>query len=189
MEEIRKYFDGLYQLDDENWELIGSCFQKTVYKKGEVLLAEGDVCDFVAFVESGIFRFFHLKEGDEKISGFFFENDMMSNYPSFTNREPSTYYIDCMKDGAVWKIKKEDMVRLFEESHQLERLGRLMAERLFAMIVRRLESFVYETPEQRYQALLAKGSRLIQEIPQYMLASYVGVSAETLSRIRKRITV
>ncbi len=144
---------------------------------------------FRGFAESGIFRFYHMREGIERVTAFFFPGDFISNYRSFITNEPSDHYIACLEAGVIWKLHRSDLRRLFAQNHTFERLDKLVAERLYVAVAKRLDSFQSETPEERYLALLKKSSRLIQDIPQYMLASYLGISPESLSRIRKRITL
>lgn len=187
MNAIRTYFERFVVLSDEEWEAMAAAFERKKYAKGDLVLGEGDVCDFIAFIERGLFRFYHLKDGNEKVTAFWFEGDFLSNYRSFLSGQGSNHFIETMADGVVWKLRRYQLERLYEQYPNLDRLGRFMAEQLYVMVAGRLDSFLHDTPEERYRALLQKGSRLIQDIPQYMLASYLGVSAESLSRIRKRI--
>ncbi len=189
MHRIRIFFEQLLPLTDEEWASMEKLFQREVCEKKSRLLEQGEVGDFVAFAESGLYRFFQIREGAERVTAFFFPGDFISNYRSFVTHEPSEHYIQCIEGGVIWKLKRSDLHRLFSQSKTFERLGRLMAERLYVAVAKRLDSFQSETPEERYLALLKKGSRLIQDIPQYMLASYLGISPESLSRIRKRITL
>ena len=189
MQKIKDYFDSLVKLNDEEWKDFSAYFERVEVQKLELILKEGQICDYIAFIESGIFRFYHLKEGNEKVTAFWFEGDFLSNYRSFISAQPSEHYIEAMDNGIIWRLKREDLNPLYNKHHTIERLGRRIAEQLYLMVSHRLDNFLFNTPEERYLSLLQKGSRLIQEIPQYMLASYLGVSPESISRIRKRITL
>jgi CRP-like cAMP-binding protein len=189
MLQIRKYFESILPLTDEEWMAYSSYLtQKKVTKQG-YLLESGKVCDFIAFIEDGSFRFFFNNDGNEVVTAFFFSGDFLSNYRSFLTGLPSTHYIESLSDSTLWIIKKEHQILLYNKYPKFERLGRLIAENLYLSVAKRLDSSLYETPEERYRDLLNRNSRLLQDVPQYMLASYLGISPESLSRIRKRISV
>lgn len=185
--QIRTYFNSLLPMSDLEWSEMEACFRRVEFKKGDILLREGAICDFIGFISNGIIRFYQLKEGNEKVTAFWFPGDFLSNYRSFVSETPSEHYIEALNEGFYWQLKKYDLMALYDKYPKIDRLGRIMAERLYLMVTYRLDRFLSETPEERYQILQSKNSRLIQEIPQYMIASYIGVSAETLSRIRKRL--
>lgn len=189
MLEIRRYFERLLVLDEEEWKAMEQAFIRVEVSKKELVCEEGQVCDYIAFIESGLFRFYHIKDGNEKVTAFWFPSDFLSNYRSFISDQPSVHFIEAMEASTIWKLHKNDLEDLYKQYPNIDKLGRLMAEQLYIMVSQRLDNFLHDTPEERYLSLLKKGSRLIQDIPQYMLASYLGVSAETLSRIRKRITL
>ena len=188
MDAIRAYFDRLYPLQDAEWEAMEACFRWVSFTKGEMILAEGKTCDFIGFIREGIIRFYHLKEGTDKVTAFWFAGDFLSDYRSFVSGMPSSHFIEALTDGAYWRLDKQALNRLYDQYPAIERLGRLMAERLYLVVTQRLDTLLHDTPEERYRSLLNRNSRLLQEIPQFMIASYLGVSAETLSRIRKRIS-
>ncbi len=184
---IRAYFNSLEPLPDKVWTEMEHAFELVEFKKGEVLLQEGQSCDFIGFINSGIIRFYQLKEGNEKVTAFWFPGDFLSNYRSFITGKPSEHFIESLSEGSYWQLKEKPLLRLYDEFPLIERLGRKMAEQLYLMVTYRLDNLLKDTPEERYENMLKKNSRLLQEIPQYMIASYLGVSAETLSRIRRRI--
>lgn len=187
MQEIRVFFERLLPLADEEWQAMADAFEYVEFRAGENILNQGQNCDFIGFLDSGVVRFYHIKEGVERITAFWFAGDFLSNYRSFLSHEPSDHHIEALADGGFYRLRRAALHRLYNQFPNLDRLGRLMAEQLYLMVTRRLDNLLQDTPEERYRALLRKDSRLVQQIPQYMLASYVGVSPETLSRIRRRI--
>ncbi|NJK72350.1 MAG: Crp/Fnr family transcriptional regulator [Synechococcaceae cyanobacterium SM2_3_60] len=160
--------------------------KKTVPRKTN-LLEQGQNCDFIAFIGEGIYRFYHIQDGEEKITAFFFSGDFVTNYRSFLTGQPSSHYIEAMKDSVIYIIRRADLHELYAAHQSIERIGRLIAENLYLLLTKRLDAFMNSTPEERYQDLLLRNSNLLQEVPQYMLASYLGVKPESLSRIRARM--
>ncbi len=187
-ENIRNFFNNLVPLPVEEWQAMENYFSAVSFQKKDILLEEGEICDFIGFIESGVLRFYQLSDGNEKVTAFWFPGDFLSNYRSFIANKPSAHLIQALSSGTYWRINKKDLYNLYNCYPIIDRLGRKMAEQLYLMVTHRLDNLLLETPEQRYLNLQMKKSRLLQEIPQYMLASYLGVSAETLSRIRKRLT-
>ncbi len=185
-ESIRQFFNSFGGLSDKAWEAFAAHLEKKVYQKRDLVLREGEVCEFIAFAVEGIFRFYYLDEGDEKVTAFFFPGDFVSNYRSFLTGQPSDHHIEAMKEGVIFKINKAELSALYEQYPEIDRVGRLVAEHLYLTVAKRLDAFMFESPEDRYQELQSRNSKLLQEVPQYMLASYLGVKPETLSRIRSR---
>jgi CRP-like cAMP-binding protein len=186
MEGIRTYFNKFIKITDEEWNAFASIIQKQEYSKRELILSSGTTCDFIAFVGEGMFRFYYVDEGDEKVTAFFFPGDFVSNYRSFLTDQPSDHNIESMKESVIYKVKKKDLFELYDQYPAIDRLGRLVAENLYLTVAKRLDEFLYSKPEERYRNLQNRNSKLLQEVPQYMLASYLGVKPETLSRIRMR---
>jgi CRP/FNR family transcriptional regulator, anaerobic regulatory protein len=186
MQQLRSYFSKLIKLTDQEWADYADCLVKEHYPKKSFLLEEGGACDFIAFVEDGVFRFYHEVEGEENITAFFFSGDFVTNYRSFLTGGPSEHYIQVLQDATIYKISKKDLHDLYDKHRSIERLGRLIAENLYLMVAKRLDAFHSSSPEERYYELVNRNSKLLQEIPQYMIASYLGIKPETLSRIRAR---
>jgi CRP-like cAMP-binding protein len=186
MEQIRSYFNKFLILNDEEWRDFSSIIKVEKHAKKEYLLESGQKCDFIAFIGEGICRFYYVHDGTEKITAFFFSGDFVTNYRSFLTGQASEHFIETLRDCLIYKIHKKDLQMLYDKHKSIERLGRMMAENLYLTLAKRLDSFLYATPEERYQELLSRNSKLLHEVPQYMLASYIGVKPETLSRIRAR---
>ena len=186
METIRKYFNHFVTLSDAEWTDLENCLSKERISKKQLILKEGEFCDFIAFIHEGSFRFYHDLEGEEKITAFFFQGDFVSNYRSFLTGMPSKHHIEAMDEALIYKINLKALQSLYDKYKNIERLGRLIAENLYLTVANRVDSFMFKTPAERYQELVARNSRLIHEIPQYMIASHLGITPETLSRIRAR---
>ena len=186
METLRLYFNKFIKLNDPEWADFEKYIIKAKIGKNEQILRKGEHCNFIAFIHEGSFRFYYDKDGIEKIIAFNFKGDFVSNYRSFLTGKPSDHYIEAMQDSVIYKINLQELNSLYDKHKNIERLGRLIAENLYLMVASRLDSFMFHTPEERYRALIVRNSRLLNEVPQYMIASYLGVKPETLSRIRAR---
>jgi CRP-like cAMP-binding protein len=186
LETLRLYFNKFIKLNDPEWADFEKYIIKAKIGKNEQILRKGEHCNFIAFIHEGSFRFYYDKDGIEKIIAFNFKGDFVSNYRSFLTGKPSDHYIEAMQDSVIYKINLQELNSLYDKHKNIERLGRLIAENLYLMVASRLDSFMFHTPEERYRALIVRNSRLLNEVPQYMIASYLGVKPETLSRIRAR---
>jgi CRP-like cAMP-binding protein len=186
LETLRLYFNKFIKLNDSEWAEFENCIVKATIAKNEQILKPAEHCNFIAFIQEGSFRFYYDKEGEVKITAFFFQGDFVSNYKSFLTGKPLDHFIEAMQDAAIYKINLQELKSLYDKHKNIERLGRLIAENLYLMVASRLDSFMFQTPEERYKSLIERNSRLLQDVPQYMIASYLGVKPETLSRIRGR---
>lgn len=186
METLRKHFENFIKLTDTEWADFESCLTKENIDNRQLILTQGERCDFIAFIQEGSFIFYVDKEGEKKITAFNFKGDFVSNYRSFLTGTPSKHYIEALQDSIIYKINLKELQALYDKHKKFERLGRLIAENLYLMVANRLDSFMFQSPSERYHELIERNSRLLQEIPQYMIASYLGVKPETLSRIRAR---
>jgi len=186
---IKSYYKQLLpQLTDEEWQAIENCLTVKHLKKGEHLIKQGEICNHVSFLNKGMIRYYMLVDGKEIPTGFFMQNQYASAYESFLTRQPSNENIDVLEDVELLQIDYNDMQMLYKNYPIFQIFGRKVAEQLFIVLSQRVAALQLLTPEQRYQKLVDNGSLLLQQIPQYMLAAYIGVTPEHLSRIRKKLT-
>jgi len=180
---IRKYIP--LSLEDE--AVIRRLFHQKDYKKGDHLLAEGEICRHITFIETGLVRYYINKDGEERTNYFNKEGEFVCDYPSFLPHLPSIVNIQALEDCRVWTIGFDDMQRLYKEVRYGERFGRLGIEEVFVTVAAQMGSIYTDPPEMRYQKFLHNYPAIVQRIPQYFIASYVGVKPQSLSRIRKRL--
>lgn len=186
-QKLRTFYKSLLpSLTDDGWQICEDVLTVRTLKKGELLLSEGNVCRNVSFVNHGLLYMYHLVDGKEKIAMFCNEMNYMSDYRSFLQQEPSLTYIRALEDTEVVETDYDSLQMLYKKVPEANLLGRLIAEELFIDICSRTTADVNENINQRYNHLLKQKPWLAQRVPQYMIASYLGITPEALSRIKSR---
>lgn len=181
------YFSRISPLSNEEAEAITESMQTKTYKKGEYLLREGQFSVKTYFILEGCVREYILTEGEEKTTNFITEEQWAISLNSFTPNKAATHNWICVEDTTVVVGDEEQGQALFQRFPRFETISRTIMEKAFAEQRQALASYYTDSPEQRYLKLLKTRPNLFQRIPQYHLASYIGVKPESLSRIRKRI--
>ncbi len=189
IELIRGYLLELIpDLSDEAWQRFLSKTVVKTHRKNEIICHPGMVCNYVSYVVSGLVRSYYMIDGKEIITAFAPENCYCSDYESFLAQEPAKKYTQALEDTIVINVSYNDLQDLYQEHPECEKVGRLIAENLFVVLANRNSSFQFDTPEARYSKFLVDHERITQRVPQYMIASYLGITPEALSRIRSRMS-
>ena len=183
-----KYFSNIIALSDEETSAFAKTMYIRQYKKGNILLQEGQTSTETYFILEGTVRQYYLVDGEEKINNFFIEEQWMIPSNSFNRDTPSSHFLACCEDATLLISNNQSADDLHKRFPKLETLSRKIIEKVFAEQQEISGSYFTSTPEQRYKNLLKKRPDLLQKIPLYQLASYIGVKPESLSRIRKRIS-
>jgi CRP-like cAMP-binding protein len=178
---------SLIQISADEEEILTGLFKPLKLSSGEYFLEEGQLCRYVGFIEEGLVRYHMNDNGSEKTLYFNKEGEFVSNYQSFLPREPSNTSIQAIEDTMLQIINYDDLQRLYSGVREGEKLGRLAIEYVFLNSMQQLKSFYKDSPAERYQQFLRSYPDLAQRIPQYYIASYVGIKPQSLSRIRKRL--
>lgn len=185
---VKSYFQRILpNLSSQTWLEVEKCLEVRSFAKDEWIIQAGQVENYVCYLHSGLVRFVIRQDGKERITSFFSEDEMFSAYESFLQRQPTMYYIQALEPTVLICLNKKNVVELYDRFPEMDRFGRLIAEYLFIFITDMNNSLATMTPEERYIRLTKKSKQLLQRVPQYMIASYLGVTPEALSRIRKRI--
>jgi len=190
-------FDLLYKnisryisLSDEKFSQFSAPFQLKSFKKKETVLKEGDYCLFEGFVLSGCFKIYYLNEdGFEQTLYFAVKGWWITDLDSLINGVPSTLNIETLMDSEVLMISKKDKEKLYETMPQIEKLFRIMNQQSTVALQRRILSLTGKTADKRYLEFLEKYPGLEQKLTQQQVASYLGITHEFLSKIRKRISL
>ena len=186
-ENLKIYCKTKVTLTDEELNLIDVCFESKDLKKKEFLLQHGKVCNFIGFISKGSIRHFHVKDGTEKTCDISFENSWVTDFQSFTHNTSCIMNLQAMEETSVFIINKENLYKLYAECNKYETFGRLMAEQVAQRATEIAMSLSSDKPEERFQHLIKKQPDLFQRVPQKYIANLLGVSPESLSRIRNRI--
>ncbi|MDB5106025.1 MAG: putative transcriptional regulator, Crp/Fnr family [Fibrobacteres bacterium] len=171
----------------EDWALFEPHLELRRYRAKSLFLDEGEICGRMGFVTRGYFRKYYLTEKKEITTFFNFEKDMLVEFDSFLSQAPSRYIIQAMEDSEIVSFSKEAWQFAFDKSKSWERLGRITAERYYVSVTRRVEHFLFLTGEQRYLNLMEASPHIHARVPLYLIASYLGLERETLSRLRRKI--
>ncbi|PHR35494.1 MAG: CarD family transcriptional regulator [Fluviicola sp.] len=188
MHQIRSYFEKTVKMSDSDWEFFSSKLKRTEYKKRTALLRVGEVESHLNFIETGSIRMFIPKEENDLTFAFSFSGQFMSAYDSFITQTPSNYQTETITDTVLWSITFDDLQDIYRNTDCGQIIGRKTAESLFLLKVKREQSLLNESAEDRYLNLFTEQPHLIKEIPLKFLASYIGITPQALSRIRKRIS-
>jgi CRP-like cAMP-binding protein len=186
-EQIEKVLSSFISLEQSEIDYFISKLQVRQLKRKEFLLHEGQVCKHSYFINSGCLRYFYNIEGQEVTGQFFFENGWYADYTSYLSGKPLDKNIQALEKTELLLLSKTDLDKLFIEIPKFEKFGRLIAENAFLGLQQYTQSLTKETPEERYINLIKNRPKVIERIPQHYIASYLGIKAPSLSRIRKRI--
>jgi CRP-like cAMP-binding protein len=188
MNEIRKYFESIVELTQSDWQVFSSKLVCKEISKKTCLLKKGQIERYLSFIEKGIIRFYIRGESEDKTFSFAFANNFVSAYDSFIAQQPCAYYVETLTDATLWSINYQDLQYVYEETGSGNKIGRFASEDLFLKKSKRELSLLHDTAEERYLKLFSEQPHLLQQIPLKYIASYIGITPQALSRIRKRIS-
>ncbi|MCK4922637.1 MAG: Crp/Fnr family transcriptional regulator [Bacteroidales bacterium] len=177
------------ELTNEEKQGILDAFPIKTYTNETNLLKEGQIAKDAFFVIKGCVRKYSIENGEEKTSAFYTEFQSAINFDSMANQSPSKYFFTCTEDTSVAIINSEKENALYKKFPRFGEVCRVEMEKMFGASQEEFSTFKNATPNERYLNLLKNRPNLIQRVPQYQLASYLGIKPETLSRIRGRITL
>lgn len=188
MEKFLHFLTQHISMTETEKKYMTSLMVEKVYKKNETVLRQGEVEKHLSFIEKGSVRYYYINpNGYEKCLLFGFENWFMCEAVSFLTQTPSFCFIETMTDTKVWRISHENLYQSYEHTEHGNKFGRLMMEQMYIAKTLRERSFITQTAEQRYLDLLKSNPKIIQEVQLKHISSYLGITPQALSRIRKRI--
>jgi len=182
---IQQAIYKLQPLDAAEWDDFSQKLLFKKYSKGDFLIREGQVENYIYFLNKGATRHYFIKDGKEFTVDFQFQGDFVTAYYSLITREPSAVFIELLEEAEVVAIPVKVLNEFYSRYHHGERIGRLMAEYQYIKRLRKEMDLLSYTAEERYTALMQRNPAMIQQISVKHLSSYLGIHPESLSRIRK----
>ena len=180
---LKQQIEEITPISDQEFEYILSHFKTKKLKKHQFLLQEGDAVENEYFVVDGCLKAYHIDhQGREHILQFGLKNWWITDFQAFFNQSKSTLYIDCIEDSVLLSLSLKNKEQLCAEMHKMEHFFRKKSNSGYLGLQQRLLSMLNNNPQERYQKLLLQYPALLQKVPKKYIASYLGVSRETLSR-------
>ncbi|MCO6146519.1 Crp/Fnr family transcriptional regulator [Flavobacterium sp. NRK1] len=186
MQKLFTYINSLVEFSNESWEALKPALTKKTYAKGEVLLAEGEVCNSLFFIEEGFVRNFHEVDGKEINIALHFEDEVVTNIHSFSTGELSAYTIEACEPVTVIEFDKEKLREAGASVNQIAILEKNCLYFTAARFEEHTDMFKLYTPTERYEYIAKNKPYILQRVPPHLLASYLQIERERLLRIRKR---
>lgn len=186
MQHLLTQLTRYHPLSNEAQAALQQCFEKKLLAKNDFLLNEAKTCRHLYFLEKGALRGFYSLDGKEITHWFGFENDFVTSFHSFTTAEPAVENIQLLEGSVLWSISKEQLTELFNRYHEIERLVRIAYEKYYIRLEERFVNAHFKTATERYEHLVRQTPHILERVPLGYVASYLGISQETLSRIRSQ---
>lgn len=186
-DKLKEYCKRIVPLTDNELKLVDKYFEPASFNKRDYLLTNGKICNFIAFIDEGAIRHFHVKNGVEKTCDLSFANSWVTDFQSFTYGTSCIMNLQALENTTVFVVTKKNLAELYKECNKYETFGRLMAEQVAQRATEIAMSLSSDKPEERYLKLIEKHPYIFQRVQQKYIANFLGVGPESLSRIRKRI--
>jgi len=185
---IKSSIGSIVSLTDEELLLLCDFFEVQTLNKNELFLEEGQICNYIGYVNQGVMIYFKsMDNGNEVTTDFAFEGDWVTVNQSRLNNSLSLINIRAIENAELLVIKQQDLSDLYTEIPKIERLGRILMEQAYLKIAQQSVDLQIFTAKERYENLLHKYPEIIQRVPLYHIANYLGIAPKSLSRIRSEI--
>jgi len=181
---LRTYLSSLAPLNDQEWENLNELLYVQAYDRKELFLAEGKICKTVGFILEGCFRWVKDQNGETRTFDFAMEHEFVTNYYSIVMQKPSQVNILAVEKSTLLCMDAGKLMELFDSTYSWQKIGRHLAQHTACYFMERLAASYYESPQERYAKLMSTSPELFLRIPHHMLANYLGITKETLSRLR-----
>ncbi|WP_353130905.1 Crp/Fnr family transcriptional regulator [Parapedobacter pyrenivorans] len=185
---INDYVNRCGAFSPEDIAVFNSLLRSKSIKKKQLLLREGEICDFEAYIVKGCLRTFYIDEnGSEVILQFSVEDWWVGDIGSFHERTPTLLYVEAMEDSDLLMLNPARKEELLARVPQFERVFRLMIQRHLSALEHRLIRTIAKTAEERYVEFIKQYPKIALRVPQHYIASYLGMTPEFLSKVRRRL--
>jgi CRP-like cAMP-binding protein len=185
--QLIQHFRQNVQINELEEKLVNEYFYISEFKKKELILFKGETSSHMRFIVDGCLKTYHLnEEGKEQIVHFGIEGWWVNDLYSYLTLTPATQFIEALENGRLLKIHRDDLSKLFDKSQSIERFFRLKFQNAYVAFIDRTLNSISKTAEERYFEFCEKYREIEQRVPQYLLASYLGITPEFLSLLRKK---
>lgn len=190
MDELKKILTDLIQLTESEWDILEGKLIRKEFKANSTIISEGRIVDSIYFIGKGLLRTYYLLSGKEINTYFACDGHFITSYSSFISQTPSIEYIETIEDSIVYSISFATMAELYKLDSKFEKLGRLIAEKNYLCVIDRTRKMQTLTAKQKYLDFIKSyDKKIVQSVPQHQIASYLGIAPESLSRVRKQISI
>ncbi len=183
--QLKRFFRQFVPFTDAELTEARGFFKVKTFTKNSFFVKEGDIVNEILFIKKGSFRIFYVVNGKEITQFVGLENIFITSMPAFITHQPSIEYIQALEDSTALALTYEDSQKMYALSPKWERTGRIMAEHSFVDLQNRIYSLISESAQIRITRLKKERPFLLKRVPQYILADFLGISPETLSRLSK----
>jgi len=187
---MEKFFEVISQLaplSGDSRQALAAILKKHDLKKSHILVHQNSVCNYLYFVESGLTRTFYYNDGKDITDWISPENTFACSIVSYISRQPDRRQIELLEPSILWSLQYYEAEQLCAKHHDIEHMIRLLVSSGLIQLQQRFDDLHFATALQRYQTLMKENPSLIQRVPLGMIASYLGITQETLSRIRSQV--
>lgn len=184
--QFKAFCASIVLFSEEEWDAMKACVRLKKLSKNEHFLKQDEICNKMAFVCEGYTRLYFLIEGNEQTKDFCFENTFTGSLASFLSRNVSVFNVVAMEETVLLTIEYDALMRLYDTYMCWNTFGRIVVEQFAIRKENREVTFLLNTPEKRYQDVAEKHPYIIQRVPLKMIASFLNMTPETLSRIRSK---
>ncbi len=184
---VKSFVSRLVDLSEEEWQSAYPLIEIRKLKKGEFFVREGDIAQYIAFTQNGYLRVFYNHDGDEITRDISPLHSFVTALPSFISQTPSFEIIQAITDCELLTIHRDKLEKLYNSYINWQKVGRRVMEEMFVDTQYRIYAFITQTAEVRYKEMMKKFPDIFLYVPLQYIASYLGITSQSLSRLRKSI--
>jgi len=190
MNELHKILEELIGLTESEWKNFNVKLHRKEFKAKTLIIKEGSIAHNLYFIESGLLRTYHLLDGKEINTYFACDKQFISTFSSFISQTASFEILEAIEDSNVYELSYHTLAELYTESSKFEKLGRILAEKNYLCVLDRTLTMQTKTAKEKYLEFIKNyDKKIIQRVPQHQIASFLGIAPESLSRVRKEISI